>query len=85
MHSNSENNSGMYFLIQKFMNLYKRIGVWWLVLELIGSERKILPLFLVLMLISVSNSAFQEQAASPIVVQLNQGQKIALLEFIALR
>lgn len=67
------------------MNLYKRIGVWWLVLELIGSERKILPLFLVLMLISVSNSAFQEQAASPIVVQLNQGQKIALLEFIALR
>lgn len=65
------------------MNLYKRIGVWWLVLELIGSERKIL--FLVLMLISVSNSAFQEQAVSPIVVQLNQGQKIALLEFIALR
>lgn len=65
------------------MNLYKRIGVWWLVLELIGSERKIL--FLVLMLISVSNSAFQKQAVSPIVVQLNQGQKIALLEFIALR
>lgn len=54
-----------------------------MVLELIGSERKIL--FLVLMLISVSNSAFQKQAVSPIVVQLNQGQKIALLEFIALR
>lgn len=58
----------MYFLIQKFMNLHKRTGVWWLVLELTGSERKILPLFLVLVLISVSNSAFQEQSISPIIV-----------------
>lgn len=31
-------------------------------------ERKILPLFLALVLISVSNSAFQEQSVSPIVV-----------------
>lgn len=31
-------------------------------------ERKILPLFLVLMSISVSNSAFQEQSVSPIAV-----------------
>lgn len=48
-------------------------------------ERKILPLFLALMSISLSNSAFQEQSVSPIVVQLNQGQKIASLEFITLR
>lgn len=31
-------------------------------------EGKILPLFLVLVLISVSNSALQEQSVSPIVV-----------------